>query len=59
MTNQPPIKVEASPIFLKNLRNLRKKYQRIQEDMQPVIQQLEKANYLAIKYLELVIPSLN
>ena len=46
MTNQPPIKVEASPIFLKNLRNLRKKYQRIQEDMQPVIQQLEQGELL-------------
>jgi mRNA-degrading endonuclease YafQ of YafQ-DinJ toxin-antitoxin module len=46
MTNQPLIKVEASPIFLKNLRKLRKKYQRIQEDMQQVIQQLEQGELL-------------
>jgi len=46
MTNQPLIKVEASPIFLKNLRNLGKKYQRIQEDMQPIIKQLEQGELL-------------
>ena len=46
MTNQPPIKVEASLILLKNLRNLRERYQRIQEDMQQVIQQLEQGELL-------------
>lgn len=44
MTNQ--IKVEASPIFLKNIRILRKKYPRIQNDMQSVIQQLEQGELL-------------
>ncbi len=44
MTNQ--IKVEASPIFLKNIRTLRKKYPRIQNDMQSVIQQLEQGELL-------------
>jgi mRNA-degrading endonuclease RelE of RelBE toxin-antitoxin system len=44
MTNQ--INVEASPIFLKNIRSLRKKYPRIQNDMQSVIQQLEQGELL-------------
>jgi mRNA-degrading endonuclease RelE of RelBE toxin-antitoxin system len=44
MTNQ--INVEASPIFLKNIRTLRKKYPRIQNDMQSVIQQLEQGELL-------------
>lgn len=44
MTNQ--VKVEASPTFLKNIRILRKKYPRIQNDMQLVIQQLEQGELL-------------
>ena len=44
MTNQ--IYVEASPIFLKNIRTLRKKYPCIQNDMQSVIQQLEQGELL-------------
>ena len=44
MTNQ--INVEASPIFLKNIRTLRKKYPCIQNDMQSVIQQLEQGELL-------------
>ena len=44
MTNQ--INVEASPIFLKNIRTLPKKYPRIQNDMQSVIQQLERGELL-------------
>ncbi|MEH2155598.1 type II toxin-antitoxin system RelE/ParE family toxin [Nostoc sp.] len=42
MANQPLIKVEASPTFNRNLRTLAKKYRSIQNDIQPVIKQLEQ-----------------
>ena len=41
MTDSPPIKVEASRTFRRNLRTLAKKYRRIKKDIQPVVQQLE------------------
>ncbi len=41
MADQPLIKVEASPTFNRNLRTLAKKYCSIQNDIQPVIEQLE------------------
>ncbi|MHC5611358.1 MAG: type II toxin-antitoxin system RelE/ParE family toxin [Nostoc sp.] len=43
MTEQPFIQVEVSPTFNRNLRTLAKKYRSIQNDIQPVIEQLEKA----------------
>jgi mRNA-degrading endonuclease RelE of RelBE toxin-antitoxin system len=42
MSEQPLIQVEAAPIFTKNLRNLAKKYRSIRDDIQPVIEQLER-----------------
>ena len=36
------IQVEASPTFNRNLRNLIKKYRNIRNDIQPVIEQLER-----------------
>jgi mRNA-degrading endonuclease RelE of RelBE toxin-antitoxin system len=36
------IQVEASPIFKRNLRSLAKKYRSIRNDIQPVIEQLER-----------------
>ena len=36
------IQVEASPTFNRNLRNLTKKYRNIRNDIQPVIEQLER-----------------
>ncbi len=42
MADQPLIKVEASPTFSRNLRTLAKKYRSIQNDIQPVIEQLEQ-----------------
>jgi mRNA-degrading endonuclease RelE of RelBE toxin-antitoxin system len=44
MTN--PIQIEASPIFLKNIRTLAKKYRNIRQDLQPVINQLEQGELL-------------
>ncbi|MEZ2237411.1 MAG: type II toxin-antitoxin system RelE/ParE family toxin [Oscillatoriales cyanobacterium] len=42
MSEQPLIQVEAAPTFTKNLRNLAKKYRSIRDDIQPVIEQLER-----------------
>ncbi|MBC7826019.1 MAG: type II toxin-antitoxin system RelE/ParE family toxin [Candidatus Parcubacteria bacterium] len=42
MTDQPFIQVEASPTFNRNLRALAKKYRSIQNDIQPIIEQLEQ-----------------
>lgn len=42
MSEQPSIQVEAAPTFTKNLRNLAKKYRSIRDDIQPVIEELER-----------------
>ncbi len=42
MTEQPFIQVEASPTFSRNLRTLAKKYRSIKNDIQPIIEQLER-----------------
>jgi mRNA-degrading endonuclease RelE of RelBE toxin-antitoxin system len=42
MSEQSFIQVEASPTFNRNLRNLTKKYRNIRNDIQPVIEQLER-----------------
>lgn len=42
MSEQPLIQVEAAPTFTKNLRSLAKKYRSIRDDIQPVIEQLER-----------------
>jgi len=42
MTDPPFIQVEASPTFNRNLRALAKKYRSIQNDIQPIIEQLEQ-----------------
>lgn len=41
MTNKPEIVVEYTPPFRKSLKRLAKKYPHIQEDVQPVIEQLK------------------
>jgi mRNA-degrading endonuclease RelE of RelBE toxin-antitoxin system len=40
------IQVEASPTFNRNLRSLAKKYRNIRNDIQPVIEQLERGELL-------------
>ncbi|AUT00567.1 addiction module antitoxin [Nostoc sp. CENA543] len=42
MSEQPLIKVEATPTFNRNLRTLAKKYRSIRNDIKPVITQLEQ-----------------
>ncbi|PSB02654.1 type II toxin-antitoxin system RelE/ParE family toxin [Merismopedia glauca] len=42
MDEQPLIQVEAAPTFSRNLRALAKKYRSIQNDIQPIIEQLEQ-----------------
>jgi mRNA-degrading endonuclease RelE of RelBE toxin-antitoxin system len=42
MAESPLIQVEASPTFNRNLRTLAKKYRSIRNDVQPVIEQLER-----------------
>jgi len=44
MSEQPFIQVEASPTFQRNLRSLAKKYRSIRNDIQPVIEQLERGD---------------
>ena len=42
MSEQPLLQVEAAPTFTINLRNLAKKYRTIRNDIQPVVEQLER-----------------
>jgi len=42
MSKQPLIQVEVSPTFKRNLRTLAKKYRSIRNDIQPIIEQLER-----------------
>ena len=44
MAEQLSIQVEASPMFSRNLRDLAKKYRNIQNDIKPVIEQLEQGD---------------
>ncbi|TAE55426.1 MAG: type II toxin-antitoxin system RelE/ParE family toxin [Nostocales cyanobacterium] len=44
MSEQPLIQVQASTVFNKNIRNLAKKYRSIRNDIQPVIEQLERGD---------------
>lgn len=44
MSEQPFIQVEASPTFQRNLRSLAKKYRSIRNDIQPIIEQLERGD---------------
>jgi mRNA-degrading endonuclease RelE of RelBE toxin-antitoxin system len=46
MSEQPLILIEASPTFNRNLRNLAKKYRSIQNDIKPIVEQLEKGEWL-------------
>ncbi|MBD2485805.1 type II toxin-antitoxin system RelE/ParE family toxin [Planktothrix sp. FACHB-1365] len=42
MSEQPLIQVEVSPTFKRNIRTLAKKYRSIRNDIQPIIEQLER-----------------
>lgn len=42
MSEQPLIQVEVSPTFNRNLRAIAKKYRSIRNDIQPLIEQLER-----------------
>ncbi len=44
MTENPFVRVEASPTFKRNIRNLGKKYRGIRKDVESVIKQLEKGD---------------
>ncbi|MEB3151150.1 MAG: type II toxin-antitoxin system RelE/ParE family toxin [Sphaerospermopsis sp.] len=44
MSEQPLIQVQASTVFNRNIRNLAKKYRSIRNDIQPVIEQLERGD---------------
>jgi mRNA-degrading endonuclease RelE of RelBE toxin-antitoxin system len=44
MSEQPLIQVQASVAFTRNIRNLTKKYRSIRNDIQPVIEQLERGD---------------
>lgn len=42
MTEQPIVRVEASPTFKRNIKTLGKKYRSIRQDVEPVIKQLQQ-----------------
>ena len=42
MQDKSSVKVEASPRFKRNIKNLGKKYRSIRQDIEPVIKQLQK-----------------
>lgn len=42
MTNEPSVRVVATPHFNRSFKRLRKKYQRIEADLRPLITQLEQ-----------------
>ena len=46
MSKQPLIQVEVSPTFKRNIRTLTKKYRSIRNDIQPIIEQLERGELL-------------
>ncbi|MFB2979780.1 type II toxin-antitoxin system RelE/ParE family toxin [Microseira sp. BLCC-F43] len=45
MSEGLPIQVEAAPTFNRNLRTLAKKYRNIRNDIQPVIEQLQRGEF--------------
>lgn len=49
MTEQPLVKVEASPTFKRNIKILGKKYRSIRKDVEPVIKQLQNGELLGDK----------
>ncbi len=59
MSEQSFIQVEASPTFNRNLRSLAKKYRNIRNDIQPVIEQLERGELLGDKISGLVMKFLS
>jgi mRNA-degrading endonuclease RelE of RelBE toxin-antitoxin system len=46
MTDQPLVRVEAATVFTRKLNILAKKYRKIYQDVQPVIEQLEQGEIL-------------
>ena len=40
MTNEQPVQISFAPAFRKDVKQLRKRYSRIQQDIQPLIDQL-------------------
>ena len=53
MTEQPLVKVEASPTFKRNIKTLSKKYRSIRQDIEPVIKQLQNGELLGDKISEI------
>ena len=41
-TDQPPLRVEFTPLFLRFLKALAKKYRNVRMDFQPIIEQLQR-----------------
>lgn len=42
MTNEPPVEVVATPHFVRVVKRLRKKYSHIQDDLNPIINALQR-----------------
>ncbi|MEB3356017.1 MAG: type II toxin-antitoxin system RelE/ParE family toxin [Synechococcales bacterium] len=46
MNKSPSVRIEATLTFQRNIRKLTKKYRSIQEDVQPIIEQLQQGVFL-------------
>lgn len=49
MWNETPlVKVDLTPEYKRNLRELAKKYRQIRSDLQPIIAQLQGGNFISV-----------
>jgi mRNA-degrading endonuclease RelE of RelBE toxin-antitoxin system len=46
MSDLEVVEVKVSPLFLKRLKDLAKRYRQVQQDIQPVIETLQLGNFL-------------
>lgn len=52
MPNETPlVKIDLTPEYKRNLRELSKKYRLIRSDVQPIIEQIEEGNFLGNRIL--------
>ncbi|NJK73714.1 MAG: type II toxin-antitoxin system RelE/ParE family toxin [Microcoleus sp. SU_5_6] len=46
MNEAKAVQVQVSPLFLKRLKDLAKRYRQVQQDIQPIIETLQKGDFL-------------
>ncbi|MGK7919022.1 MAG: hypothetical protein AB4080_03300 [Trichodesmium sp.] len=55
--NTPIVEIDLTPEYKRNLRKLSKKYRRIRLDTQPVIEEIQKGNFLGVGQQPVAQPS--